>query len=201
MVLRGTKWKVSLSGPIHMLTSLQLTSHVLPLEKCSASSPWGAAPKEVIQSVPWRERPRLLPFRCLFPLILVYLCLPSPPQPPTFLRAGALTAPFTPQWWKQCWYIKFVSLTHSKHICWSSLVAQPVKDLALSLLWHRFHLWPGNFYKPRARPKTEGKGVSSNPWVSQIPQTVIPATSATCKPSVPGAHTAVGAPSSQSSPS
>ena len=28
---------------------------------------------------------------------------------------------------------------------WSSLVVQWAKDLALSLLWHRFSPWPGNF--------------------------------------------------------
>ena len=32
-----------------------------------------------------------------------------------------------------------------KTYCRSSLVAQQVKDLAVSLLWHRFTLWPGNF--------------------------------------------------------
>ena len=41
----------------------------------------------------------------------------------------------------------------------SSLVAQWVKDLALSLLWLRplkwcrFDPWPGNFYMPWAPPK------------------------------------------------
>ena len=32
-------------------------------------------------------------------------------------------------------------------------VAQLVKDLALSLLWHRFDPWPGNFPMLRAWPK------------------------------------------------
>lgn len=29
----------------------------------------------------------------------------------------------------------------------SSLVAQGVKDLLLSLLWYRFHSWPGDFHR------------------------------------------------------
>ena len=32
-------------------------------------------------------------------------------------------------------------------------MAQQVKDLALSLLWHGFHPWPGNFCVPQAWPK------------------------------------------------
>ena len=35
----------------------------------------------------------------------------------------------------------------------SSLVAQQVKDLTLSLLWHRFDPQPGNFCMPWAQPK------------------------------------------------
>ena len=35
----------------------------------------------------------------------------------------------------------------------SSLMAQQVKDLVLSLLWHRFNTWPGKFCMPWARPK------------------------------------------------
>ena len=34
-------------------------------------------------------------------------------------------------------------------------VAQQVKDLALSLLWCRFHPWPGNFHY--AKPKQTNK--------------------------------------------
>ena len=34
-------------------------------------------------------------------------------------------------------------------------VAQWVKDLALSLLWCRFDLWPGKFHMPCAQPKKE----------------------------------------------
>ena len=33
-------------------------------------------------------------------------------------------------------------------------MAQQVKDLALSLLQHRFIPWPGNFHMPWVRPKT-----------------------------------------------
>ena len=33
------------------------------------------------------------------------------------------------------------------YVCmWSSLVAQWVKDQALSLLWHEFSPWPGNYH-------------------------------------------------------
>ena len=45
----------------------------------------------------------------------------------------------------------------------SSLVAQQVKDLALSLqqprslLWHGFDPWPGNFHTPQARTKKKKK--------------------------------------------
>ena len=35
----------------------------------------------------------------------------------------------------------------------SSLVAQWVKDLALTLLWHGFNPWPGNFHMLWAQPK------------------------------------------------
>ena len=31
------------------------------------------------------------------------------------------------------------------------------KDLALSLLWHRFNPWPGNFRMPQAWPKQTNK--------------------------------------------
>ena len=36
-----------------------------------------------------------------------------------------------------------------------SLVTQPVKDLALPLLWHRFDTWPGNLCLPQVQPKSE----------------------------------------------
>ena len=39
----------------------------------------------------------------------------------------------------------------------SSLVAQQVKDLALSLLLHRFNLWPRNFHMLQVRQKTKLK--------------------------------------------
>lgn len=35
----------------------------------------------------------------------------------------------------------------------SSLVAQRVEDLVLSLLWHGFDPWPWNFYMLQAWPK------------------------------------------------
>ena len=38
-------------------------------------------------------------------------------------------------------------------IIWSSLVAQQIKDLALSLLWYRFGPWPGNISAPWAQFK------------------------------------------------
>lgn len=48
---------------------------------------------------------------------------------------------------------------------WSSLVTQPVKDLALSwlwlwlqlLLWHGFELWPGNFCMVQVQQKKINK--------------------------------------------
>ena len=33
-----------------------------------------------------------------------------------------------------------------------------VKDLALSLLWHRFDPWPRNFHMPQAQEGREGEG-------------------------------------------
>ena len=39
----------------------------------------------------------------------------------------------------------------------SSLVARWVKDPELSLLWLRFHPWPGNFLMPWAQPKQKAK--------------------------------------------
>ena len=58
--------------------------------------------------------------------------------------------------WKGTRKIKTVEL-------WSSLVAQWVKDLMLSLqwfvplLWHGFSPWPENFNKPWVQPKTKNK--------------------------------------------
>ena len=37
------------------------------------------------------------------------------------------------------------------------LVAQSVKYLVLSQLWHRFILWPQNFSMPCAQPKKQNK--------------------------------------------
>ena len=37
--------------------------------------------------------------------------------------------------------------------CGNSMVAQQVKDLALSLLWLRFDPWPGNIHMLWAQPK------------------------------------------------
>ena len=46
---------------------------------------------------------------------------------------------------------------------WSSLVAQQVKDLALSLLWHGFHPRPRYFHMPQLWPKKkEGKRKKRN---------------------------------------
>ena len=39
----------------------------------------------------------------------------------------------------------------------SSQVAQQVKDLALSLLWHQFDPWPGNFCMLWVWPKQKQK--------------------------------------------
>ena len=36
-------------------------------------------------------------------------------------------------------------------------MVQKVKDLALSLLWHRFDLWPRNFHVPWPWPKKKKK--------------------------------------------
>lgn len=36
-------------------------------------------------------------------------------------------------------------------------VAWQVKDLALSVLWHRFDSWPQNFHMPWAQPKKKQK--------------------------------------------
>ena len=41
----------------------------------------------------------------------------------------------------------------------SSLVAQLIKDLMLSLLWHRFCPWPGNFCMLCVQPKKEKESV------------------------------------------
>ena len=51
----------------------------------------------------------------------------------------------------------------------SSLVAQQLKDLVLSLqqlrslLWHSFNTWPGNFHMPQEQPKTQAKQTNKNP--------------------------------------
>ena len=41
-----------------------------------------------------------------------------------------------------------------------SLVAQWVKDMLLSLLWHGFDPWPGNFYVLWMQSKMKKTGVS-----------------------------------------
>ena len=48
--------------------------------------------------------------------------------------------------------------------CGTLLVAQWIKDLALSLLWLRFNPWPGNFFMLQARPK---KNISGVPIIAQ----------------------------------
>ena len=45
---------------------------------------------------------------------------------------------------------KIVKFFQDNARCWSSLVAQWVKDLALSLLWCGFYPWPGNSHIPWA---------------------------------------------------
>ena len=53
---------------------------------------------------------------------------------------------------------KIVFFDQLKKDYWSSLVAQQVKDLALSLLWYwlllwyGFDPWPGNFHMPHVHP-------------------------------------------------
>ena len=37
----------------------------------------------------------------------------------------------------------------------NSLVAQRIKNLTLSLLWHRFNPWPGNFRMPHVCPEQQ----------------------------------------------
>ena len=44
-------------------------------------------------------------------------------------------------------------------VFWSSLVLQCVKDLALSLLWLRFSLWPGHFCMPQAWPPKKKQNI------------------------------------------
>ena len=51
----------------------------------------------------------------------------------------------------------------------SSLVAQQVEDLALSLLWQGFNPWPGNFYVLWVQPKREKRHVGSPPASSLFP--------------------------------
>lgn len=58
---------------------------------------------------------------------------------------------------------------------WSSVVAQLIKDLPLSLqwpgsllwqgslLWHLFHPWPGNLYMPQVWPIKSQNKIASNP--------------------------------------
>ena len=36
-------------------------------------------------------------------------------------------------------------------------MAQQVRDLALSLLWHRFSSWPANFHMPWVQTKRKGE--------------------------------------------
>ena len=38
------------------------------------------------------------------------------------------------------------NVLQKRSLLWSSLLAHQVKDLALSLLWHGFDPWPGNFH-------------------------------------------------------
>ena len=45
-----------------------------------------------------------------------------------------------------------------------------VKDLMLSLLWHRFHPWPGNFHMLRVRPKKKNAVVRRESKNVKTPQ-------------------------------
>ena len=65
--------------------------------------------------------------------------------------AAALTQPLA---WELL-YVTDAAIKRKNNKKWSSLVAQQVKDLALSLLWCRFDPWPGNFHMPWAWPKKE----------------------------------------------
>ena len=53
----------------------------------------------------------------------------------------------------------------------SSLVVQQVKDPALSLLWHRFHLWPRKFCMLRMQPNKRGGGSSPSEEISHMEKT------------------------------
>ena len=64
-------------------------------------------------------------------------------------------------WWK-IFIIYFSVITISisacsVHHCWKTIVeflmGQQVKNPSLSLLWHRFSPWPGNFHMPWSWPK------------------------------------------------
>ena len=68
--------------------------------------------------------------------------------------------------WKKsshCESVDGYSVSHKNGKSWSSLVAQGVKDLVLSLqrlrlpLWLRFDSWPENFCLPRVQPKKNKK--------------------------------------------
>ena len=51
-----------------------------------------------------------------------------------------------------------ISTEYSLKGAWTiSFVAQQVKDLALSLLWHRLDTWPGNFFMPWAQSEIKTK--------------------------------------------
>ena len=55
---------------------------------------------------------------------------------------------------------KCLEVRHFKYVFQNSLVAQQVKDLALSLLRLGFDPWPGNFW---ARPKKKKEQVFQKP--------------------------------------
>ena len=64
----------------------------------------------------------------------------------TVLLSGVkLNALLTVIWAKDCICVP-QSLIHKMAAIRSSLVAQRIKDLVLSLLWHRFSPWPWNFH-------------------------------------------------------
>ena len=54
----------------------------------------------------------------------------------------------------------------------SSLVAQQIEDLVLSLLWRKFDPWPGNFCMPWAQPEKKERKKYKKKYIkksSEIP--------------------------------
>ena len=74
-------------------------------------------------------------------------------------RYRAQRTPWKPQQDGQCFNVAS-PLTNKKPIFGSPLVVQQVKDLVLSLMWHWFHPWSGNFH---TLPPKNKKGPISSP--------------------------------------